>query len=713
MKVSPLTLILGIVVTCLATSARADFTFCCNADNDLFRLLPASPRFDAPGEAIDHAADGSAVLILADGYPKTRTALPAGLLDRARAKHLRLYVEYPDQWPGLKLGETRAAVWERGVVNSNAFGSALPKLRIVAAHDCHWIPVDPAPEMADLMIARVAGFDTAVYGIAKEHSPLLFATDDDHRLIATTKLSGFVTARFAPAQDWKIIWRTILKKLDPQHEPPDLAFTPIVRPALSKDEPAPADLERSTFDRAAKSYLRSGLLIPPQRRDVIHKLLAAGIEETDPPANGTTADANGDGSLGMLEGYASRIRFDGSQPQRTPIRADCNAEAAMVLALSGDAHGKQIATNLLDYVYGPEMQSMGRSDPKHPAFGLIAWGSISPAWQIATYGDDEARVMLATMLASAAQNANTWDAPLARALLANLRTTGKNGFRGDRVDIRPLEAGGWKAFHDAETVNPAPAFESYLWACYLWAYRATGETEFLEKTKSAIRTTMRAYDAKQWRLMDNSERSRILLCLSWLVRLDDTPEHRGWLMTIAHDLLESQQPCGAIRERFGGTGGGHYHIPQSNEAYGSGETPLVQSPGDPASDQLYTTGFALLGLHEAAAATGDAKLKAAEDKLADFLCRIQVRSEKIPYIDGAWFRAFDYSRWDYWASSADMGWGVWCVEAGWGQAWIAATLSLREKQTTLWEMTAGSKVKEQLPRVQAEMAQNAGGPWKK
>jgi hypothetical protein len=210
--------------------------------------------------------------------------------------------------------------------------------------------------------------------------------------------------------------------------------------------------------------------------------------------------------------------------------------------------------------------------------------------------------------------------------------------------------------------------------------------------------------------MDNNERSRMLLCLAWLVRLQDTPVHRRWLSTIATDLLDAQQPCGAIQERLKGTGGGHYQIPQSNEAYGTAETPLIQTIGDPASDQLYTTGFTLFALREAAAATGDAKLKAAEDKLATYLCRIQVRSEKLPHFDGAWFRAFDYQRWDYWASNADMGWGVWSVEAGWGQAWIAATLALREKQTTMWEFTAGSTIAEQLTNVRAQMSANDGQP---
>jgi hypothetical protein len=559
------------------------------------------------------------------------------------------------------------------------------------------------------VISRVAGYDSAVFGIAKENWPLLFDMNDGRMLIATTKLSQFITARYAPAADWKRIWETILQKLDPNHAPLVLNIVPTVRVAYGATEKTPATLERDAFDRAASFYTHARLLIDAKRQAEIHRLLAAGTENTEPPVD----DVEGDGSLGMIEGYGSQIRFDGSQPQRTPIRSDCNAEAAMVLEMAGDARNGKIAANLLDYVFGPEMESMGRSDPKHPAFGMIAWGAISPAWAIGNYGDDDARVILSTVLAAASQKSDRWNEPVMRSLLANLRTTGTQGFRGDRVDIGPLEQFGWKHFHDAATVNPAPHFESYLWACNLWAYRATGEKEFLDKTTNAMRITMDAYAQKKWRWMDNIERARMLLCLSWLVRIDDTPVHREWLMTVARDLLKFQQPCGAIQEHRGGPENTGFQIPQSNEAYGTGETPLIQSLKDPAADQLYTTGFALLGLHEAVGATHDAKLQAAEDKLAEFLCRIQVRSEKIPYVDGSWFRAFDYSRWDYWASSADAGWGAWSVEAGWGQAWIAATLKLREKGTTAWEMTADSSVKNALPRVRELMAQNTGEPLKK
>jgi hypothetical protein len=297
-----------------------------------------------------------------------------------------------------------------------------------------------------------------------------------------------------------------------------------------------------------------------------------------------------------------------------------------------------------------------------------------------------------------------------KALLANLRTTGKLGFRGDRIDVPQLERKGWKAYHDAETVNYSPPFEAYAWACYLWAYSRTGEREFVEKARTGIRMTMDVYP-KGWRWGGNSERARMILALAWLVRVDDTAEHRAWLKRVSRDLLEHQQPSGAIPERLSGMGAGHYVVPASNEAYGTTETPLIQKNGDPVSDQLYTTGFALLGLNEAAAATGDAELKRAADRLADYVVRVQVRSDALPYLDGTWFRAFDYGRWDYWASSADMGWGVWCVESGWGPAWNAVVLALRQRDTSVWDLTASSKIDRQMKQARALMAENSGEPW--
>ncbi len=68
---------------------------------------------------------------------------------------------------------------------------------------------------------------------------------------------------------------------------------------------------------------------------------------------------------------------------------------------------------------------------------------------------------------------------------------------------------------------------------------------------------------------------------------------------------------------------------------------------------LYANNFAFFGLNEAARVTDNPVYKKAVTKLSDFMMRIQVQSEKHKDLDGAWFRAFDYGKWDYWASNSD------------------------------------------------------------
>ena len=54
----------------------------------------------------------------------------------------------------------------------------------------------------------------------------------------------------------------------------------------------------------------------------------------------------------------------------------------------------------------------------------------------------------------------------------------------------------------------------------------------------------------------------------------------------------------------------------------------------------------------------------------------------------AYARAFDYEKWESWASDADIGWGAWSVETGWTQSWITTTMGMRLLNTSLWELGA-------------------------
>ncbi|MBM3494511.1 MAG: hypothetical protein FJX72_09375, partial [Armatimonadetes bacterium] len=196
-----------------------------------------SPTAD---QAVDSAPPGGAVLILADGYPHERTPLPADLYDRARARGLRLYVEYPSHGPGIESGKPVRGVWERAVVSSDAFGEALPRLRILGVHGCRAIPARSG--RPDIVLARVAGFDTALFGLPERTWPLLYEPDDG-LIVATTKLSSFVAGRYAPTDAWAEVWRHILCGLMPGVRIPALRWTPTVAflpmPAMPGCPPMP------------------------------------------------------------------------------------------------------------------------------------------------------------------------------------------------------------------------------------------------------------------------------------------------------------------------------------------------------------------------------------------------------------------------------------------------------------------------------------------
>src|ERR1700741_1274266 len=88
-------------------------TFCCSEQNDVFNAVSGRgvrpARHDTPESAIENAPPKSGVLLLADGYPESGPRVSADALAKAKAKGLRLYVEYPDALPGLTFEEPRTA----------------------------------------------------------------------------------------------------------------------------------------------------------------------------------------------------------------------------------------------------------------------------------------------------------------------------------------------------------------------------------------------------------------------------------------------------------------------------------------------------------------------------------------------------------------------------------------------------------------------------
>jgi len=687
---------------------KAKLCFVCSPANDLFKSagLPGC-AFETTPQAINAADFGAGVLILAEQYPTSATPFDQEMIDMARKKDLRIYVEYPAWLPEIDISLKKAEIWDRAVITSSRFGAQLKPSCIVSVNDCHYVAVStPNP---DIVLARVAGFDTAVYGLEKtELHPILFEDSAHSLMVATTKLSQFRRARYGPSSAWVTIWEKILEWLSRSKAAEPLRGKTAVRPSYGRTQPLPGGVECESFQRGVKWFSNSRLLIDQswQRRVDSAKLLpdsVAPAPEHDWPI--------GNGSCGMLEGFSSRIDVQGNQPVRWARRADCMGEASFTFALSSAIDGEKssgdTAKNLINFIYAsPGLAGGPRAAQTSPSFGLLNWDADSPGLY---YGDDNARCLLGTIGAAAITGTSQWDKNILRATLANFRTTGVYGFRGEKIRQADLEKNGVHYYQQMERKHFAPHFEAYPWALYLWTYAKTGYKPLLDRTLIAIRNTMGAYpDAWQWTYGIQQERARMLLPLAWLVRVLDNSEHRGWLRFMAEELLKHQNSTGAILEEIGQTSKGNCGPPASNAAYGTAEASLIQADGDSVCDLLYTSNFAFLGLHEAAAATGDRYYNAAEDRLAQLLCRIQIRSEEHPELDGGWFRAFSPTMWDYWASNSDSGWGAWVIESGWTQAWITSVLGMRSKAVSLWALTEKSDISVQMDSVSREFALSGG-----
>ncbi len=690
------------------TAAAATWHFACEPGNDLFRVLTAStrrdwPRADSAAEAVDLARPGSAVLVLADGYPVRPTVILPETYAMAAAKRLRLFVEFPAHLPGLAVGTVRRATQENVVVTSAELGPRLRPMQLLAVHDCHHVVVDaPAPL---LVVAKVAGFDTAVFGLTgTTPRPILFAQDEGV-MVATTKLSQFVTARYGPPEAMRALWAYVFRWLQPEAEPPSLAWVPTVRPTYGRDAALPPDAARRAVRRGVDWHTTARMLLSAGGAREYAALRASGRVD---PANpvGPAPDGSwpaGDGEFGVLEGVNSRVACDGTQPIRWNLRCDSNGESALAFALrwrlDGDGRSRTIAGNLLDWVYGAS--GMFQTDPAKADYGLVHW---APDNGQALYQDNDVKVILGAIGTAAVLGTDRWDDAVTRNILANFRTTGRRGFRGWRLEAPELLAAGWEKYWRADTLLCQPHYEAWMWAAYLWLYDQTRYRPLLERTRRGVRTMMEAYPGGwRWTNGIQQERGRMLLTLAWLIRIEDRPEHRAWLNLLADDLERAQEACGAIREELGDLAQGDFRPCRSNEEYGTNEAPLIQRNGDPVADLLYTCNFTLLGLIEAAAATGEARFSRLADRLAHFLVRIQVRSEAHPALDGGWFRAFDFREWDYFGSNGDAGWGAWAIEVGWTQGWIPTGLALRELRTSLWNLTRGSTVARNFDAIRREM----------
>lgn len=672
-----------------------DFYFYGSEKNDLYVQIKSEgyniKSFNSIKEALQNIPKGKHLIIVASQYPEKRVEIENADYALAKKKNIRLFIEYPSFVPGVTLSEkSHYDKLKRGVVYNEFFGKDLPKMSILGINGTHFIETKVKNPL--LVMAKVAGFDHAQFGLdSTEYFPLLF--QKENAMIATSTLSNFKTGRFAPLQSWKTTWEGILKWViqNPQFKFNSFLADPV--PMYAKNETLPSNASKIAIQKGTEWLWKARLFIHPsweqEKMDLYQPKNGDPNLYFGPPI--TKDLLQGDGSRGIMEGHGSTIYHDGTQDYRYFIRADVQGESAFLLAAAGKTLNKKeyfnTAENLLDYLfYTSGFRGGARNHKDSSSYGLISWANT----HLGTFfNDDNARCILGVIGASSYMENERWNRFIVENILGNFRTASKQGFQGNALNQPDIEEKGWKYYDERDFVNLHPHFESWMWACYLWLYDKTKYQPLLDKAKTGLRLMMEGYPDK-WKTQNGiqQERARMVLPLAWLVRIENTAEHRKWLDDVVTKVLEYQEPFGAIREELGNAEtDAHKILVTSNDAYGKNEASLIAVNGDPVADMLYTCNFLFFGLNEAAHATNNPKYFQALNNLSDFLIRIQAKSEKHDDIDGAWFRAFDFGRWDYWASNADNGWGAWSTLTGWIQSWIVGTQALLENKKSYWETT--------------------------
>ena len=275
--------------------------FCSNGEDDLISALRQSGYEPClarnAGEALETVSEGGAVFLLADEYPSRGTELTADMLACARAKNVKLYIEYPEYILGRETGEAKTIVYERVVAPDGFFGS-MENGAILMINGC-WYRECHAGGPGLLCLAKVAGFDHMAFGLPEKYVTILDWMDEkEDVLVASSCLSSFITGRYAPAVRWKALWETLLKVMGVGEI--NLRWKGSVSVEADEAAPLKEDAARSAWKRNVQWA---------------HEYMLCNVGH----------------HTSVFEGYRSNIDHKGRQHLLNCARGDCMGEVAMEL----------------------------------------------------------------------------------------------------------------------------------------------------------------------------------------------------------------------------------------------------------------------------------------------------------------------------------------------------------------------------------------------
>lgn len=362
----------------------------------------------------------------------------------------------------------------------------------------------------------------------------------------------------------------------------------------------------------------------------------------------------------ILRAFASHTRLADGVVALEHRRADCTVQTALLFDLAAEALKepalKAVADNLLDYLL--RRSCLADTDPKSPTSGI--WGWANPAYLKNFWTDDNSWVAMVLLLL-ARRGRPELRAPgiaAARALhkhcaafLEHTRVKGKDAPVGNDPVLGLRLNPHWLGLVTMACAHAAEADSETDYAPFVRDYHRivmSGPPVYDRRSVEAARTGL------PWAV---SEYAYLALTSSVCAARFQMPEVRDIAREAADLLLKHQAPDGHFRSE-------HY------------ETPA----GEHLADMIYTQNWATLGLYHAAKALDSAAYRAAFERSAEFLMRIQDASPQ-PWFRGCWRGLYD-TRANAWGGGDRYEGGQGSIYSGWTNAPISIALVL--------EMTGGT-----------------------
>lgn len=614
----------------------------------------------------------NALVVLADEYPE--------IVDESEAIHrlithfseadLPVFCEYMPI-PGLVSSKTWSREHTRLIAReeNTVILDGIESLSLFETHQNTFLKTEPGYEdrVQEIMsFGRVAGVYDAVYGLPSQ--TYLGIGREGSLVFSTIRISAFDRMEYRLKVRFGRLLLNLCRFLCGE-------WFKIERASI-----------RNPFDNRDDMNLDNGM-DSGARRKLYTKSLKKGLEwfrkaEMFP---------NPDGMGGVFEGFTSEFDTNGQKSYRFDEklgykiqRADCTADTGLSFYLASQIRESDTLKDKdseLYYVISQnlfhELFSYWQHYDQSILRGLFGW-SNSPYDYNVSYSDDNGRVIFESLLYAYCKRDLGAFKRAYSGVIALRNTTGKNGHRWRRIDLKHFykkKGRRWFRRHRVRRKRyGSPHYDAWTFTALLYGAYLIHDISTVRLVEKGIRDYMKKFPKIHVEHSVGDDFSKLLISCVMLYENTKKKRHREYIDQIVEFFAAYQDPeTGAIPEID--PLGTHARTEKSNKKYGTGESALYMDRGDTITDQLYSLGFLAMALFFAYKTGKCSKAHHMLVRLLDYLCSIQLNS-KNPQLNGAWTRGFDYRHGEPYGANGDIGWGAYCIETGWTMGPILTSLAM-------------------------------------